>query len=83
MLLFMAGVELVEKSVCYEQIAQAIKVIISENSRVSSFHDLRIVGCDVNKCSVVFDIALEEDAVEKKTGKLNLSQQCRDLPMNS
>lgn len=51
----------------YEQIAQAIKVLISEDSRVSSFHDLRIVGCDVNKCSVVFDIALEEDADEQET----------------
>lgn len=44
-----------------------MREIISEDSGVSSFHDLRIVGCDVNKCSVVFDIALEEDADEQET----------------
>ncbi|NQT01677.1 MAG: hypothetical protein HQ580_06625 [Planctomycetes bacterium] len=41
--------------------------MISEDKRVNSFHDLRIVGCDVNKCSLVFDIALEEDADDQET----------------
>jgi len=34
----------------YEQIAEAIKEIISRDRRINSFHDLRIVGCEVNKC---------------------------------
>jgi len=51
----------------YEAIAQRIKEIISGDRRVSSFHDLRIVGRDVDKCKVVFDIALEEDADEQES----------------
>jgi len=51
----------------YEAIAQAIEQIISEDKRVNSFHELRIVGCRANKCNVVFDIALEEDADEQQT----------------
>ena len=51
----------------YEQIAEAIKVIISEDNRVISFHDLRIVGCKANRCNVVFDIVLEQDADEQET----------------
>jgi len=51
----------------YEAIAQAIREIISEDKRVNSFHELRIVGCRANKCNVVFDIALEEDADEQQT----------------
>lgn len=51
----------------YEAIAQRIKEIISGDRRVSSFHDLRIVGRHVDKCKVVFDIALEEDADEQES----------------
>ena len=51
----------------YEAIAQTIKEIISEDRRVNSFHDLRIIGCDVDKCRSVFDIALEEDADEQES----------------
>ena len=51
----------------YEQITQAIKEIISEDSRISSFHDLRIVGCKANRCNVVFDIALEQDTDQQET----------------
>lgn len=51
----------------YEAIAQTIKESISEDRWVSSFHDLRIVGRDVDKCKVVFDIALEEDADEQES----------------
>ncbi|MFC1563101.1 cation diffusion facilitator family transporter [candidate division KSB1 bacterium] len=50
----------------YEDIAQTIKEIISEDNRVNSFHELRIVGCDANKCNVVFDIALEQDVDEQE-----------------
>lgn len=52
---------------CYEAITQALKEIISEEATVASFHELRIVGDDVNKCKVVFDIALEEDTDELET----------------
>lgn len=51
----------------YEQIAQAIKEIIAEKAGVNSFHELRIIGDDVNKCRVVFDIALEKDTDELET----------------
>ncbi len=51
----------------YEQITRAIKDIISEDRRVSAFHDLRIVGCNANRCNVVFDIVLEQDADEQET----------------
>jgi len=51
----------------YEQITQAIKEIISEDRRVNTFHDLRIVGCDANRCNVVFDIVLEQDVDEQET----------------
>jgi cation diffusion facilitator family transporter len=51
----------------YEKITMAIKDIISEDIRVSAFHDLRIVGCCANRCNVVFDIVLEQDADEQET----------------
>jgi len=51
----------------YEQIFQTINEIISEDRRVNAFHDLRIVGCDANRCNVVFDIGLEQDADEQET----------------
>ena len=51
----------------YDQITQAIEEIISEDKRVNAFHDLRIVGSDVNKCRVIFDMVLEQDTDEKET----------------
>lgn len=51
----------------YESITRTVKEIISDEKRVSSFHDLRIVGCKANKCNVVFDIVLEQDADEQET----------------
>jgi len=51
----------------YEQITQAIKEIIYGDRRINSFHDLRIVGCDANRCNVIFDIVLEQDADEQET----------------
>jgi cation diffusion facilitator family transporter len=51
----------------YEQITSAVEDIISEDKRVSAFHDLRIVGCVANRCNVVFDIVLEKDADEQET----------------
>jgi divalent metal cation (Fe/Co/Zn/Cd) transporter len=51
----------------YEQITRAIEEIISEDRRVNAFHDLRIVGCKANRCNVVFDIVLEQDADEQET----------------
>lgn len=51
----------------YDVIEQTIRKIISEDNRVHSFHELRIVGCDVNRCKVIFDIALEENADEQET----------------
>lgn len=50
----------------YEIIAQAIREIIVEDKRVNSFHELRIIGGSQDKCNVVFDIALEENADEQE-----------------
>jgi len=50
----------------YDKIALAVKEIIDEDKRVHSFYELRIIGSRINKGKVVFDIALEEDADEKK-----------------
>lgn len=50
----------------YHAIEREIKEIISKDRRVSSFHDLRIIGCDVDKCRVVFDIVLEEDVDDQE-----------------
>lgn len=57
----------------YEAIAQIIKDIIGQEPRVSSFHELRIVGQDIHKCNVVFDIALEKDADEQETYDIKYS----------
>ena len=46
----------------YSIISKTIKEIISNDRRIHSFHDLRIIGSRENKCNVVFDIALMEDA---------------------
>ena len=51
----------------YEAITQTVREIISEDKRVNSFHELRIVGCKVNRCNVIFDIVLEQDADEQET----------------
>jgi cation diffusion facilitator family transporter len=49
----------------YEAIAKTIENIVSSEKKVHSFHELRIVGCQVNKCNVVFDISLQKDVDEK------------------
>ncbi|MFH1503796.1 MAG: cation diffusion facilitator family transporter [Candidatus Omnitrophota bacterium] len=51
----------------YGIIAKAIGEIIAQDKRVHSFHELRIIGCNQDKCNVVFDIALEENADEQET----------------
>ena len=61
----------------YEAIARALQDIVGRDERVSSFHDLRIVGASVDKCKVVFDISLEQSADERKTGEI-----ARDIDEN-
>lgn len=51
----------------YDAIYETIIEIISQDHRVNSFHELRIVGCGADKCNVVFDIALEQDADQQET----------------
>ncbi|MBU0718180.1 MAG: cation-efflux pump [Planctomycetes bacterium] len=50
----------------YESIAETIKEIVSADQRVHSFHDLRLIGRDLDKCNVVFEVALEEDVDEQE-----------------
>ena len=61
----------------YGDIARTIKEIISGDERVDSFHELRIIGSAVNKCKVVFDIALEKDVDEQETFDIIRSVQER------
>ena len=49
----------------YYAIEREIKKIISRDQRVDSFHDLRIIGGALDKCSAVFDIVLEKDTDEQ------------------
>jgi len=49
----------------YHAIERKIEEIISKDQRVSSFHDLRIIGYALDKYKVVFDIVLEKDADEQ------------------
>ena len=50
----------------YGEIETAIQKIISEDERIISFHDLRIVGCDYDICNVVFDVVLETKIDEQE-----------------
>jgi cation diffusion facilitator family transporter len=50
----------------YEEIASAVGKMVSEDDRISSYHDLRIVGCDRKVCNVVFDIVLAEGVDEQE-----------------
>jgi len=61
----------------YESIAQTIKKIISQDSRVDSFHELRIVGQHADKCNVVFDIALAQNADVRQTSDIIHSIQAK------
>jgi cation diffusion facilitator family transporter len=49
----------------YRAIEREIKKIISKDQRIGSFHDLRIIGSALDKCSAVFDIVLEKDVDEQ------------------
>ncbi len=50
----------------YEELESAVSKIVSEDDRISSHHDLRIVGCDRKACNVVFDIVLAEGVDEQE-----------------
>ena len=50
----------------YEAISAAIQELVSADERVTSFHELRIVGRGIDKCNAVFDIALAEDTDEQE-----------------
>jgi len=50
----------------YDAVSQAIKRIVSEDSRINSFHDLRIVGGNKETGNVVFDIVLEDNVDEQE-----------------
>jgi len=50
----------------YSELESAVREMISEDDRIISFHDLRIVGCDNNICNVVFDIVLDDGVDEQE-----------------
>ncbi len=51
----------------YASIARTITEIVTNDARVHSFHELRIIGGDSEKCNVVFDVALEENVDEQES----------------
>ncbi len=51
----------------YSLIAEAIARIVAEDARLHSFHELRIIGRDAEKCNVVFDVSLEENVDEQES----------------
>lgn len=48
----------------YNVIAEKVRDIVSHDERIQSFHELRIVGWDIDKCTVIFDIVLEASVKE-------------------
>ena len=50
----------------YELIYTAIKEIISQNGHINSFHELRIVGQDLRKCTIIFDLSLKGSVSEQE-----------------
>ena len=59
----------------YVAIARTVQEIIAQDKRVHSFHELRIIGAHTDKCNVVFDIALSQDADEQETHDIIYSIQ--------
>lgn len=57
----------------YDDIYQTISEIVNNDSRIKSFHELRIVGKKINKCNVVFDIALSDNIDDSFAQKIVLS----------
>ncbi|HIJ66497.1 MAG TPA: hypothetical protein HPP77_11165 [Candidatus Hydrogenedentes bacterium] len=50
----------------YGEIERAVTEITAQDQRVHSYHDLRIVGCQAERCNVVFDIVLTQEASEQE-----------------
>ncbi|MBT4363339.1 MAG: cation transporter [Desulfobacteraceae bacterium] len=42
----------------YRSVATFVESIISKDKRIESFHDLRIIGENIDSCNVVFDLSL-------------------------
>ncbi len=63
----------------YEEIHRVVSEIASEDSRISSFHDLRIVGTDPGKSKAVFNIVLEEDIDDQERYDIIRSAQKKFL----
>ena len=57
----------------YDNIYQTISEIVSNDNRVKSFHELRIVGKKIDKCNVVFDIALNDTVDDSLVQKVKIS----------
>ncbi len=54
----------------YEEIKNFVDQIIMGDKRIKNYHELRIIGLSLEKCTVVFDIALNEDVELKKKYKI-------------
>jgi len=61
----------------YEPINKTIQEIVSSDKRIHAFHDLRIAGCGMNRCNILFDIVLECDVDEQKAHSVARSAQSK------
>lgn len=48
----------------YDEISCVVENIITEDTRVESFHDLKIIGLSEDRCSVIFEISLSPETDE-------------------
>lgn len=53
----------------YQEFYDFISKIVSDSVRIKNFHELRIVGVSSEKCTLVFDVALQEDVPDKEKFK--------------
>ena len=50
----------------YDNVTTTLEEILANDNRISSFHELRIVGCEVGPCKAIFDIALVSEADDQE-----------------
>lgn len=54
----------------YNEIEAFIQKMVTDDKRIKNFHELRIIGADSEKCSVVFDISLTQEVEDAQKYKV-------------
>ncbi|MBF0432387.1 MAG: cation transporter [Fibrobacteria bacterium] len=63
----------------YNRVKETISNIIVDNKQIISFHELRIVGEDPEKCNIVFDLATNKDLSDQENYDIVKSVKTRFL----